>query len=94
VLEDQIDFSIKALACDYQRRLVTARAAFPNNPMAAGSKAQAGLIADIISRGGTSIESEPRTGVDSAGGGQSRFDVVFNLNCMDIYLASSAESVG
>ena len=84
--EDQIDISIKALACDYKKRLLAAKAAFPKDPMAAGRKAQADWITDVKDRGGTAIGEEPRTGVDGAGGGMTRFDVVFNLNGTDIYM--------
>jgi len=43
-------------------------------------------MADIVACGGIRIKSEPRTGVDSAGGGQSRFDVVFTIAGTDVYV--------
>jgi len=88
--EDHIDSRIREMARDYQSRLAAARSAFPNDAMTAGNKAQTDWIADVRLRGATQIKAEPRTGVDSAGGGQSRYDVVFNLMGTDIYLEVQA----
>ena len=88
--EDQIDFAIKNIAQAYAQCLSAAKSNLPNDPMMAGSSAQLRLLAAIRQQGGTAIKSEPRTGVDSAGGGQSRFDILFSLNNTDIYLEVQA----
>jgi hypothetical protein len=87
--EDQIDSSMKILAQHYKKRLMTAQAAYPDNPKRAGTEAGKQWIVDVRSLHGKVIE-EPGTGVDTGRGGYSRFDVVFVLNNMEIYVEVQA----
>jgi hypothetical protein len=87
--EDHVDQTIKLLANDYFRRLEVAKAKC-KDAMWAGTVAQNEWLTDISSRGGTRIKAEPRTGVDSGGGGMSCYDVLFSLSGMDIYVEVQA----
>jgi hypothetical protein len=89
-MHDHIDIAITRIAQSYARDMVAAGAAHLDNSMAAGSKAQNNLASAIRSEGATRIQLEPRTGVDSAGGGQSRYDALFNLFATDIYMEVQA----
>src|ERR1035438_9161119 len=86
--EDPVDQSITLRARDYFARLLAARLRC-DDPKTAGSQAQKDWIANIPLRDGTSIQLEPRTGVDAAGGGQSRFEVLFTQG-IDVYVEVQA----
>ncbi len=88
-MKDSIDNKLALLASDYALRLKQARETI-SDQMAIGRVAEQAWIQDIGSRGGTDIQRCPRTGVDSQHGGQSRFDVIFNLGGTIIYVEVQA----
>jgi hypothetical protein len=92
MIEDRIDDVVKGLAQRYFSRLATAKGKY--DAKAAGTHAQREWLADIAAAGGIAIKGEPRTGVDSAGGGQSRYDVLFTLAQMDIYVEVQSSDYG
>lgn len=96
---DQVDIAMKRIAQIYHSCLVAAKYWYDEHPEEVpyknlipariGTDAMNILIAIIALEGGKPT-NEPRTGVTSAGSGITRFDVVFTLHHMDIYLEVQA----
>jgi hypothetical protein len=101
--KDQVDMAMQQIARDYHSYLVAAKDEYTKHPEKAshkkliaanaGTDAMNNLIASIEKQGGKPI-NEPRTGVDSAGPGMTKFDVLFTLHDMDIYLEVQSSGKG